>query len=324
MGINSVGYRAWDASPRRFIPAWWVIAATGVRRTSKSKWLQRILFLSLLPAFVLAVPFFLLEQGVRNPENASQAARLLRSMPPSGGVHLEVARNLDEATPEQIAELRHYVWSFLLLALFRYPQAALMVLAIGIAGPPLISHDMRSRASFIYFSRPIGRGAYLVGKLGTLAFFLAMITTLPALLLYLMGLLVSPSLAVANETWDLPLRILAASVALIVPTTSVALLFSSMTKESRYAAFAWFALWIVGRVAYGALTARVLHPTEDFQPSAWYLFVSPYHVLGIVQSWIFELEADPQLVGPAVAALAATSVASLVVVVYRISIPLRA
>ncbi len=64
--------------------------------------------------------------------------------------------------------------------------------------------------------------------------------------MYLLGLLLSPDWAAFTSTWDLPLRILGASIVLVVPTTALALAFSSMTQESRYASFGWIATWVFG------------------------------------------------------------------------------
>ncbi len=59
---------------------------------------------------------------------------------------------------------RHEVWSLLLMTFFRYPQAVLMVLLVGMIAPPLISQDFRSRAFLLYFSRPITPVEYVFGK----------------------------------------------------------------------------------------------------------------------------------------------------------------
>ena len=60
-------------------------------------------------------------------------------------------------------------------------------------------------------------------------------TMLPALLMYLLGLMLARSPNVFFETWDLPLRIIAASAVMAVPTSLLALAYSALTLESRYA-----------------------------------------------------------------------------------------
>lgn len=204
-----------------------------------------------------------------------------------------------------------------------------MVLLIGIAAPPLIAQDIRSRAFLIYFSKPITKWEYILGKMGTVAFFLAVITTLPALLLYGAGVVLSPSLSVVLETWDLPLRILLASVVLIVPTTSVALMLSSLTTESRYAGFGWFAMWILGNVAYGVMLAfrYSKHGPLDPPPEAdlrWQTLLSPYHTLGAVQSRVFDLHLASEPVVGAYVVLVLATVVSLAVLYRRVSLPMHA
>lgn len=229
------------------------------------------------------------------------------------------------ATPEQIEPIRYNTWAVLLLTLFRYPQSSMLVLVMGIAAPSLIANDVRSRAFLIYFSRPITRLEYILGKMGTMVFYLLMITTLPAILLYLAGVALSPDISVVFKTWDLPLRILAASAMLILPTTSVALMFSSMTTESRYAGFAWFALWILGYVMFGIVMAysTVLTGGVIVDPG-WRALLSPYHTLGFVQAWAFGLEAETDPVIPAAVILISVTVASLALLYYRVSSPMRA
>ena len=166
----------------------------------------------------------------------------------------------DAATPEPAQE-RHQVWSWLLATFFRYPQAVLLVLVVGLIAPPLVAQDVRSRAFLLYFSRPLSRLEYIAGKAATVSGYVLMITTLPALFLYVLGLLLSPGLNVVLHTWDLPLRILASSVVLLLPTVSLALAFSSLTSESRYAGFAWFAVWVLGWVAYMLLVNSMPMPS---------------------------------------------------------------
>ena len=324
MPVHSAGYRAWDGKRVPESTRWAMIAATGIRRTSKSKWLRRMMFVAVFPSIFLAVPFFLFEQSLRDPNTARDLIGSLRGLP-QGRAFLEtIPRGIQNASPEQIEILRHKIWSYLLLTLFRYPQAVLMVLVVGIVAPPLISHDVRSRAFLIYFSRPITRAEYVLGKFGTVAFFLLMITTVPALVLYTFGVGLSPSLGVIGSTWDLPLLILLASAVLILPTTSIALMFSALTKESRYAGFAWFAVWILGSVIFSVVMGLTAITHEDFVEPGWRVLLSPYHLLGVVQSWVFDLHGDDTVVVPALLILSVVTVTSLAVVYRRVGTPMRA
>jgi hypothetical protein len=195
-----------------------------------------------------------------------------------------------------------------------------MVLLVGIIAPLLISYDLRSKAYLMYFSRPLSPMEYIVGKSAVIWFFLMMITTVPAFMLYIAGVLLSPDLSVVLQTWDIPLRIVAASVVLVVPTTALALCYSSFTAESRYAAFAWFATWVMGFVAYRILTfaqrgggagrsgpqgrGPLAVQQWGVDPDRWRL-LSPFHTLGKVEAWVFGLDATPASVTPALIMLIA-------------------
>jgi hypothetical protein len=190
-----------------------------------------------------------------------------------------------------------------------------MVLVVGLVAPPLIAHDVRSRAFLLYFARPLTRWEYLLGKAVTVWCFLGLITTLPALSLYVLGILMSPELGVVFDTWDLPLRILSASLVLMLPTTLLALCLSSLTTETRYAAFGWFAVWAFGWVTYAIL--------QTADPETSWTLVSLFHILGEVQSWVFGMVENTRSVKWSATILAAITIASLAILMRRVSAPMR-
>jgi hypothetical protein len=172
-----------------------------------------------------------------------------------------------------------------------------MFLVIGQVAPALVAQDVRTKAFLLYFSRPLARLEYVLGKMAVVWAYLLLITALPGLVLYVLGVLFSPDWRVVLSTWDLPLRILGASAVLMIPTTSVALALSSLTSETRYATFGWVALWAVGWAAYLLLWAN-LPATADAH--RWEL-VSLYHTLGTVEYWVFGLKHELVEVLPAAA-----------------------
>jgi ABC-type transport system involved in multi-copper enzyme maturation permease subunit len=199
---------------------------------------------------------------------------------------------------------RHYAWAFILYTLFRYPQAFGMIVVVGLVAPRLISYDLRSRGYLLYLSRPLTPGEYIFGKALVLYFLLFMISALPALMIYLTGLVLSPDSTAFFQTWDLPLRILLATMVLMIPTTAIALAFSSVTQESRFAGFAWFALWVLGAVVYQVLwfASTVDLPMgrggrdvlEDMQNWSVLKLFSPYETLGYMQQQVFGLTSSEQ------------------------------
>lgn len=318
MPLHDVGYRGWDGGKSHWWMRWWVVALVGIKLAFRSSWLSRALAFSWVPAIAIGAGFFAYEQSIVNPELRAGIANLV--MISSG--NRQLARTV-MTTPEMV---RHEVWTSLVLTFFRYPQAIVMLITVGIVAPKLVSYDLRNRGYLLYFSRPIRVWEYMLGKSMVLWCFLALITTIPALCLYIVGVLLSPQLDVVWLTWDIVPRILAASLVLLLPTAAVALACSAMTIESRYAAFAWFALWIVGWVSYSILSfgermqdprLRLPRPRRrgglieviDFQ-SRWEM-LSPYHLLGRVQQWVFGMYPEEQSIWPHLALLATVTVVAL-------------
>ncbi|MFM8379042.1 MAG: ABC transporter permease [Planctomycetia bacterium] len=362
MPLHDVGYRPWQG---RLLPPWaaiGVIAATGIRLAWKSRWLRRAMLLAWSPALFFAASFFAFEQAVEEGRLTSLAERAGRGGNLDGvgilGTVLADTLGRTAAVPgmtelERIVATRRLVWTRLLLAFMRAPQAVLLAVVIGLVAPALISGDLRAKAWLVYFTRPVGRAEYILGKLVTLGAIVAVITVLPALALWLAGVLVSPSILVAAETWDLPLRAIAASVVLAVPTVLLALAFSSLTAESRIASFAWFATWAACWIAHSALTTADLvaavendgvaavaaadPPAPPPRRGHWlsraagidggldrWAWVSPYHAVGAVQAAIFGVESRTEAVLPSAMAIVAISVVSSAVLAWRVAAPMRA
>ena len=233
---------------------------------------------------------------------------------------------------EDDTEARNRIWGWLLMCFFRYSQAILILMLVGFVAPPLVSQDLRSRAYLLYFSRPIGKLEYIFGKLAVPGAYIMFVSTFPALILYVFAIMMSPSANVFWTTWDIPLRILVSTVVLILPTASLALMLSSLTDESRYASFSWFATWVLGHGAWLAiligeavrLRAQPGDPlvTESSMVKNW-SSLSIYNNLGDVQSWVFGFRSFSE-VWPAFTVLLVITVLSLLVLYRRVAAPLRA
>jgi ABC-2 type transport system permease protein len=275
MPLHDVGYRPWQGDRLGSGSAIGVIALTGIRLAWTSRWLRRMVFFAWSPALVFATSFFAFEQAIdegrlANMRDAARAGRNLDGVGMLGTVladtlgrspgHAAGTRSVstDAGKPVDpkvdVADTRRVVWSRLLLAFMRVPQAVLLAVVIGLVAPSLVSRDLRAKAWLVYFTRPVGRLEYILGKAAILGVLVGAITVLPALALWLMGVLVSPSVWVALDTWDLPLKAVVASAALAVPTVLLALAYSSATAESRIASFAWFATWAACWIAHSTLT----------------------------------------------------------------------
>lgn len=327
MGLHNLGYRSWSGQLAPGWARWTTIASVGVRCAWQSRWLRRLLFVAWLPSLWFAFGFFMWEQAQQYSDFKFVFSAFAHDLPKDHVIR-ELIQNGDFAGNP---EARHTVWAWLLYSFFRYPQALVMVLVVGIIAPPLVSQDLRSRAYLLYFSRPLSRGEYILGKTASIWLYMLAISTLPALVLYLLGILLSPNLEVIWATWDLPLRIVAASAVLLIPMATLALCMSSMTQESRYAAFAWFSLWILGWFAYGVMTSvDMIHAmeqshTEGAKPVVvrdW-SYLSLYHTLGKVESWVFGFS-DFQSIRVSATILIVITLLSLGILMRRVAAPMKA
>ena len=362
MPVNHLGYRPWNAKLTSSLTRWWCISSSGFALAQKSGLVRRMLIVAWLPVLYWGVGFFFIGQAMegkfdllpssmqskinQDVKRLPRAARKKLRAVKSGSNRLAVAillRRQFKRIPqvEQLADTllegdesssRNRIWCWLMMSFFRYPQGLMILFLVGAITPSLISRDIRSRAFLLYFSRPISKTEYLLGKFFIPASFIALVTTLPAIGLYCFGVLMSPDLSVVMSTWDVPLRILLGTVVLVVPTVSVALMFSSLTQESRFASFSWFAFFTLGHAAWLAVVfsyafrnggaipfdAAVMdHPNVKL----WGL-LSLFNNIGEVQGWVFGFSPLSDA-WPGLAVLLLITVVSLLIIYRQISSPMR-
>jgi len=87
-------------------------------------------------------------------------------------------------------------------------QAAITMLLLAFAGSALIGSDYRQGGMVFYLSRAIDRRHYIVGKLLSIASVVAVITVIPAIVLYVEYGMLSNSLTYFRENWRILVGIL--------------------------------------------------------------------------------------------------------------------
>jgi ABC-2 type transport system permease protein len=144
--------------------------------------------------------------------------------------------------------------------LFLSSELTLSMILIVLVGPDLISQDLRFNALPLYLSRPLRRIDYLVGKLGVIAAFLGLVTIVPCLLAYALGLLFSLDLTILRDTYRLLLASIAYGLVIIFSAGTLILALSSLSRNSRYVALFWLGIWIVS-----GIVATVLQSVDQVQ-----------------------------------------------------------
>lgn len=325
MPIHNLGYRAWSGELESASTRWTVIAEIGIRRAWQSAWLRRMIFFAWIPAVGLGFMVFLFERAAEQGGEATRMFEGLFGLLMSGGNRFTRDELMRQMLPgpaaynlESLVEQRHRFWTTLLMVLLRRSQVFLLIPMIGLIAPPLISQDIRSRGFLLYFSRPLSQTQYLIGKAAAVMLYLATITVMPGMVLYFTGVLLSPDLSIVLYTWDLPLRLVAVSAMIMVPCTLLSLMFSSVTTESRYAAFAWYAVWIFGAVTYVAVL-----PIVGPGGNAMIQSLSLVHLFSDIAGWMLEVDGDIPDIEVRFAVLTVISVVSLAILYRRISAPMR-
>ena len=242
MPIFDQGYQHWDGRLAGHAWRWLAVTTQGVRqqaRRRRTKWLVAAAFVPALMLAAVLVFWGLLEQqsGLLQPFMA-----FLDDLP-------EEIRSGPKA-------YRAAVWTmafntFLGIETF---FAMLLVLAVG---PDLVSQDLRFNAMPLYFSRPLRRFDYFLGKLGVIAAFLAAVAVAPAVAAWLLGVAFSFEFAVVRDTWRLLVGALAYGAVVVVSAGTLMLAISSLSRNSRLVGATWVGVWVVGNVTAGVLTQTV-------------------------------------------------------------------
>jgi hypothetical protein len=234
MPVFDQGYQHWSGTLSGHTWRWVTITRHGVRAGMKNPLLRILVLLSWLPAAVLVsmlAAWGLVEQ------KSPLAANLL---PLLAGFF----------SPEVLADARSFrveVWT-LCFHYFLLTELYFSMIVVLLVGPGLISQDLRFNALPLYFSRPLRRVDYFVGKLGVIAWFLGLVVIGPLLLAYVLGLLFSLDITVVRDTFPLLLACLAYGAVIVLSAGTLVLALSSLSRNSRYVALFWVALWFVGGI----------------------------------------------------------------------------
>jgi ABC-2 type transport system permease protein len=210
------GYRPYRGRHTPEASRWQVIAARTLRMAARQWWAILLLVATVIPLLVAAVRMWLMSKL------AAMAA---------AGIAVE--------SPDSYVMLP---WGTMTLA---------FLLAL-FAGAGQVADDARAGAFQFYFSRPVTRDQYLVGKLVPVVVLTMFIALLPALLLSLLRLALLPS--AAEVVKKLPLVgatiVVGAVEALVLAVPAVAI--SSLSKRRAYVQGGYFILyllpWIVGNI----------------------------------------------------------------------------
>lgn len=256
MPIFDQGYQHWDGVRSGRLWRWWTITRNGVRAQLRNRFVRLFLIVAYGPA--LALIGVLAVWGLLEQQAQSILSFLNRLLP-----------------PEILAQPQDYrlaVWTIAYSFFFKAELFVSMVMILLI-GPNLISRDLRFNALPLYFSRPLRRMDYLVGKLGVIGSFLAAVVIAPAVFAYVLGVALSFQLSVLQETYWLLGASLLYGLIIVVSAGTLMLALSSLSRRSLYVGLTWLGFWIITTTVSGLLTVihreTIFHQYRNEALTAW-------------------------------------------------------
>ncbi len=222
MTIKEKGYSHWEGELAEKKLSWWPITRFGIRSTFRKKFFKFFFFGSLLPAVVFLVGIYI-----------SERLEDFRFM-------IQNQTNFLTVDPGYFKS--YFTGDFLLF---------MMVAILVFCGSGLISDDLKHNSLQLYFSRPLKKGQYFLGKASVVFFFLLLVTLVPGLVFFIMKLVFAGSFKFfAAYPW-LPLSIIGYSFLVTLFFALYTLFLSSLSKNRRYVSILIFAVYIFSDIIFG-------------------------------------------------------------------------
>ena len=214
MPIHDQSYRRYRGDREPAGRAWTVVTAAGIRTMLAKRKFLGLLLIAWLPFIVRAVQMYI-------AANFPQASMLAPSA----------------ETFRQFLEQQGVFTFFITI----------------FTGAGLIANDLRANALQIYLSKPLGRFEYIAGKFGVLAFFLLLVTWLPATMLLIIQVVFAGNLAFLKANLFLVPAILVATGIETIVLCMVMLALSSLSKSARFVGIMYAGMVFFTHALYGVI-----------------------------------------------------------------------
>lgn len=231
MPIFDQGYQHWSGQLSSHAWRWLAITRRGVRTALRGRLVRLALVLAWLPALVLI--FALCLWGL--VERQSALIDTIRPM---------LTSFLGRPILAGPREYRVEIWTLCYHYFLAWELWFSMVLVL-LVGPNLISQDLRYNSLPLYFSRPLRRTDYFLGKLGVIAALLGAVIIVPSCVAYVLGLLFSLDITIVRDTLRIFLASVCYGIVIAVSAGTLMLALSSLSRNSRYVALFWMCIWIL-------------------------------------------------------------------------------
>jgi ABC-2 type transport system permease protein len=249
--IIDQGYQHWSGELSGHAWRWLAIARHGVRVGMREQFVKILIFGACGPAVVLAA--FLCLWGLIERNSASFRP------------FLDFLSHFGFG-PQVLADPRSFrveFWTICYSVFMDVEIFAAMILVL-LVGRQLIGQDLRFNAMPLYFSRPLRRIDYFLGKLAVIGGFLGMVIIVPAVVAYILGLAFSLDITILRDTFPLLLSVILYGLVITISAGTLILAISSLSRSSRIVGLIWIGLWFVSNISASMLNHAYLMEHREF------------------------------------------------------------
>jgi ABC-type transport system involved in multi-copper enzyme maturation permease subunit len=244
MGLSLLRYRSWEGTPRGSWSTPWPIARTGLWMIFRRKLFWGLYALALVNFMVFFSGVYLLTQYEELAQDAIGEQRTREVQRKYGDlIRLLKDKGSLAGTPNTYANFFWY-------------QGYIVTAVLALAGSVLIGNDYQHGSLPFYLSKPLGRWHYLLGKGLAVALFVNMMTTLPAVILFLECSLLSTE-DYFGTNLPLLLGILGYGAILTVVLVLLVLATASWLRKTVPLIMVWAGLLVFGRFLANTLVDRL-------------------------------------------------------------------
>jgi ABC-2 type transport system permease protein len=195
---------------------------------------------------------------------------------------------------------------------FLHVQTYFVFVLMLYASSGLLCDDIRLNLAEVYFSKPLTKRDYILGKVVTVVGLGLTYTAVPALFLFGAQLMMVPDPAYLEANWWVPLSSIGFALVFVIPTAFATLACSALTSSRRYAAAAVITL-LVANGFVATLLADILNRRSVS-------VINVPEAMGRIGESLFSVESYIPLGWPwAMAVVAGVAVVGCTVLVHRIN-----
>lgn len=234
MPIYTRSYRSYEGGVRRRF-RWWVIATHELRILAKNRAFLALAALAGLH-FLLRVQQVVAFDTLNTPGQTSPIVAVMRQI------------EMFNVDPSMF-------FDFIRL------QASVVFLVSILAGAGMICGDFNNNLMEVYFSKPLTWRDYVMGKSMALVAAGLCFTAVPSVILVILHLMMSPTMATFQAMYWIPGAAIAFSLMIVLPCALGVLASSALSRSERYASIAIFMV-VFGDLMLGQLLQELMHQRQ--------------------------------------------------------------